>query len=103
MRMYKQFFGYDSDERAIRVFNRWYNIGAGAADDIHVYTDSETVYVYSENNGLGYASLEIFDRDTTEQQNEVFLDSGSSEDDVAWLLRVSRVPSKIRFLMQWCD
>ena len=103
MRMYKQFFDYDRYDRTITLFKKCYNIGAGAADDIHVYTDSETVYVYSENNGLGYASLEIFDRDTTEQQNEVFLDSGSSEDDIAWLINTSRVPSKIRFLMQWCE
>jgi hypothetical protein len=103
MRMYKQFFGYDRDERAIRVLKGWYKIGAGSSDDIHVYTDNESVYVYSENDSLEYASLEVFDKETTEQQNEVFLQSGGCDEDVAWLLNTSRVPSKIRFLLQWCE
>jgi len=73
------------------------------ADDLQVYTDKQSVYVYSENDSLEYVGFEVFDRETTEQQNELFLQSGDSEDDITWLLNGSRTPSKIRFLLQWCE
>jgi len=102
MRMYKQCFEYDRNERTITLLGKTYTVGAGNDDNIEVYTDKQSVYVYSENDSLEYIGFEVFDRETTEQQNEVFLDSGSSE-DVEWLLNGSRTPSKIRFLLQWCD
>ena len=103
MRMYKQCFEYDRNERTITLLGKKYTVGAGNGDNIEVYTDKQSVYVYSENDSLEYVGFEVFDRETTEQQNEVFLQSGDSEDDITWLLNGSRTPSKIRFLLQWCE
>ena len=103
MRMYKQCFEYDRNERTITLLGKTYTVGAGNDDNIEVYTDKKSVYVYSENSSLEYVGFEVFDRETTEQQNELFLQSGDSEDDITWLLNGSRTPSKIRFLMQWCE
>ncbi|ATN93275.1 hypothetical protein [Marinobacter phage PS6] len=101
MRMYQTNHTRNRTERTIEAFKTLFTIGAGSADSVEVYHDKEHVYVYSENSGLEYAGLEIFERETGEHCFDMFLQSDDGSGDLEWLLNTSRVPSKIRFLSQW--
>lgn len=83
----------------IKVHGTTIEVSSGNDDDIYVYSDKGTIYVYSENSSLEYAGLETFNRQTGEREFDIFIQEQC--DDLEWLLRTSRTPSKIRFLSQW--
>lgn len=101
MRLYQTSHTRDRQNRTIEALKQVFTIGAGSGDSIAVYHDKTHVYVYSENSGLGYAGLEVFERETGEQCFDIFLQHDDGSGDLDWLLNTSRVPSKIRFLCQW--
>lgn len=101
MRMYQTNFERNSIDRTIKALSQTFTIGAGSGDSVSVYHDKTHVYVYTENNRLDYAGLEIFERDTGDNCFDIFLQQDDGSGDIDWLLNTSRVPSKIRFLCQW--
>ena len=48
-------------------------IAAGSHDHIHVFKESAVLYVLSTNSKLGYLGLEIFNADSGEGYEQIFL------------------------------
>lgn len=86
---------------ALEVLGHTLQVSAGRSDDVYVYHDRESIYVYAENHGLEYAGLEVFDRADGVEAFSIFIQSDDGSGNREWLLRTSRIPSKIRFLCQW--
>jgi len=101
MRLYQTNYTRNRYDRTIEALKQVFTIGAGSDDSVAVYHDKTHVYVYSENNWLDYAGLEVFERETGEQCFDMFLQHDDGSGDIDWLLNTSRIPSKIRFLCQW--
>lgn len=101
MRLYQTNYTRDRQNRTIEALKQVFTIGAGSDDQVSIYHDKEHVFVYTENNRLDYAGLEVFERETGEQCFDMFLQHDDGSGDIEWLLNTSRIPSKIRFLCQW--
>lgn len=99
-RLFAEPRGY-SNGRSLEIFRKTIPIAAGTGDDVSVYYDAQYIYVYSENSGLEYVGLEVFERETGEPVNDVFMNGGDSTDDVLWCLSLSYKSRAITFLDQW--
>lgn len=103
MRMYKTDFifhraGYMQHSQ-IQIGNDMITVGAGNDDDVQVYRDKHNIYVLTENQRFDYIGLERFNRETLDSEFDIFMQEEC--DDKEWLLNISRVPTKIKFLLQW--
>ena len=50
-----------------------YILGAGTQDHITLLQDGIFIYCISENNGLSYISLQVFNTETRQEEGNVFL------------------------------
>lgn len=83
----------------VAIGDKTLSILSGNDDDIVVYQDKHNYYVLSENHRMDYIGLERFDKTTLEREFDIFMQQES--DDKDWLLRISRYPTKIRYMLQW--
>jgi len=56
-----------------RTGKHTHKLSAGYSDIIHVYREHEETFVLSENSGLGYVGLEVFNG--SEKAGDIFLES----------------------------
>lgn len=89
------------NKTVLRYGRMEYELDAGCSDDIAVYEDKERVFVLSENPRYGYAGIQVFDKNTSQEVCSQFLQNLDEElpkwkDDWApW--------TKIRELIQLCE
>ena len=63
-----------------KVGNHRHKIGAGHSDQIYAFREYGETFILSQNENLGYISLEIFKGH--EQTGDIFIDSHQVEDTI---------------------
>lgn len=53
----------------------------GSSDHTEVFRDEKYIYVVGENTRLDYASLQVFDAETYEEEFEIFIDGEDYDND----------------------
>lgn len=55
-------------------------IGAGTSDNIELWQDGVFIYVLSQNNGMGYISLQVINTETNQIEDNIFLGGEDATD-----------------------
>lgn len=87
----------------LQVHGRALEISSGTDDSVTVFSNSDRIYVYSENNRLDYCGMEVFDRNDGERIGDVFFQSGDMEADIGWCIGLSQKGRAVRFLEQYIE
>lgn len=57
-----------------------YILHAGSSDHIEIWEEGIFIYILSQNNGLGYISLQVINTEKKEEIGSVFLEGENAED-----------------------
>jgi hypothetical protein len=81
-----------------------YTLACGSTDDVNVFEDNTVLFVMSQNWGLEYCGLQVFDLDTdsVEPRSEVFFQEGFPDEGrgLPWteLIAINRCKALAQYL-----